>query len=252
MSKLIGYAYQTGVVEFESKENPWAFRMMEGELKAGQEHRIRFDPSIAPVEIRPSPNAPKDSMPWLESFAHRVQTASVVYLHRSESILRFRQAIHHLSPDRNLITIGSQAELQEFMDERMAMAQTLYAMRHGAFQFDIDKVIIRERDQEKSFQTMDLVCRVKTHHPAGEVQLGFDATGSNSHAELMQWRTSMKEGEVGKFSMTENRIRLVVINYIHPLTLCEEFHRETKCRWYLFSPETVKTWLERVKKIKHA
>ena len=252
MPNLIGYAYQTGTIEFDRKDNPWAFRRLDDELKHGQENRIRFDPQVAPVLIYPSPNVKPDSLPWLTAAQEVIQSASVVYLQRTETTLRFRLAIHKLSPEKSLITIGSQAELQHFAAERLNKVQSLYALRHDGFQFDIEKVVVRDRDLTQSFGNLELSCRIRPRTSDGVACLGFDATGTNSHAHITQWRSSIDNGQVGKLSLTEERIKMVMTNYLHPLTLCEEYHPDTKCRWFLFSPALVHTWLERARKKKRA
>ncbi len=252
MANLIGYAYQNGTIEFDRNDNPWAFRRLDGELKEGQENRIRFDPSVAPVVIQPSPNVKADTLTWLNDAQEVIQSASVVYLQRTEKSLRFRLAIHTLSPEKSLITIGSNAEFQHFAASRLNKIQSIYAKRSAGFQFDIEKMLVRDRDLTRTFPGLELSCRMRPRTADGIECLGFDATGANAHAELVQWRAEVADGQVGKLSLNEERVRISVSNYLHPITLCEELHPETKCRWFLFSPESVKAWLERARKKKRA
>lgn len=250
MLNLVGYAYQSGTIEFGAPENPWAFRRMADELKAGQENRIRFDPSLAPVVIQPSPNADEKQLPWLADAQQVIQSASIVYLQRTETALRFRQAIHQLTPHKQIVTIGSLAELQHFAATQLHCVHSLYAYRHDVFQFDIEKCIVRDRDLATEHSSFELSCRIKPRLSDGEDCVGFDATGTNSQGDLISWRTTVAENSIGKFAPAESRIKLLMTNYHHPFTFCVEYHPETKCRWYLFSPDIVKQWIDKSRKAK--
>jgi hypothetical protein len=250
MPNLIGYAYQTGTIEFDRKDNPWAFRRLDDEMKQGQENRIRFDPKVAPVEVRPSPNVDPASLKWLEGTQQLLQTASMVYLQRTENTLRFRLAIHQISKDKSLVTIGSQAELIHYAAEHWNKIHTMYALRHIGFQFDIDRLVVRDRDLDKSFGKVEVHCRIRPPVDGKEMRLGFDCTGTNSHADLISWRATVDEGVVGKLAMNEDRIALNVTNYQSPFSFCDEYHPDTHYRWYLFSQETVKRWYDKACKLR--
>lgn len=250
MPNLIGYAFQSGTIEFDRKDNPWAFRRLDDEMRQGQENRIRFDPKVAPVEIRPSPNVPAESLAWLEPTQRLLQTATIVYLQRTEDSLRFRLAIHQLSKEKALVTIGSQAELLHYAAEHWSKIHTLYAFRHIGFQFDIDRFVVRDRDLGQNFPRMELYCRIRPPMEGRDMRLGFDCTATNSHADLLHWRGTVDEGEIGKLAMSENRIALQIANYMSPISFCDEYHPDTRYRYYLFSQETVKRWSEKALQLK--
>lgn len=251
MLNLVGFAYQSGTIEFGQTENPWAFRRMADELKSGQENRIRFDPALAPVVIQPSPNVDAKQLPWLADVQQVLQSASTVYLQRTENALRFRQAIHQLTPHKQIVTIGSLSELQHYANTHLHRIHSLYAFRHDVFQFDIEKAIVRDRDLQRECTHFELSCRIKPRLSDGVACLGFDATGANSQGDLISWRTTVEDHTIGKFSPAEDRIKLLFTNYQHPFTFCVEYHPETKCCWYLFAPQIVQQWLERSRKTKH-
>ncbi len=250
MLNLVGFAYQSGTIEFGQNENPWAFRRMADELKSGQENRIRFDPALAPVLIQPSPNIHEKQLPWLADVQQVLQSASTVYLQRTATALRFRQAIHQLTPHKQIVTIGSLAELQHYANTHLHRIHSLYALRHDVFQFDIEKAIVRDRDLTQECSSFDLTCRIKPRLSDGAACLGFDATGANSQGDLITWRATVENHSVGKFSPAEDRIKLLFTNYQNPFTFCVEYHPETKCCWYLFAPQIVQQWLERSRKTK--
>jgi hypothetical protein len=81
--------------------------------------------------------------------------------------------------------------------------------------------------------------------------LTFDATGSNAHIDLISWRSTVADGESGRFSPTNGRISLSLSSFKRPFTFCEEYHEDFKSRWFVFTPATVQAWIERVKK-KHS
>jgi hypothetical protein len=248
MANLIGFAHQSGGIVFGRRENPWAFRRMDDELKSGQENRIKFDPSLAPVVLEPSPNSNVKEMPWLEETRLLLQTAKMVYLQRSEDLLRFRQSVHQLTDDQKLITLGSQTEVHHFTCENWRQLSHFYATKRDGFRFDIDKVVARDKDQTGKFDHLEIQSRLGPHPDSGLSIITFDATGSNVHIDLITWRKTVADGESGRFSPTNGKISLAVANYRRPFTFCEEYHSDFKSRWFIFTPSTVQSWIDRVKR----
>lgn len=248
MANLIGFAHQSGGIVFARRENPWAFRRMDDELKTGQENRIKFDPSLAPVLLEPSQNCNAKDIPWLEEARLLLQTARFVYLQRSDDILRFRQSVHQLSKDQTLVTLGTQAEVQHYAEQHWSKLSHFYAARRDGFRFDIEKIVARDRDQPLQFDRVEIQSRLGSNPATGATSVTFDATGSNAHIDLIAWRTTVADGEVGRFAPTNGRIVLSLSNFKRPFTFCEEYHEDFKSRWYMFAPATVKSWIERVKK----
>lgn len=248
MPNLIGHAHQVGTIVFERQDNPWAFKRLDSELKSGQENRIRFDPSIAPVLIEPAPNTDPASLPWLEDVQSMLQTASHIYLQRTEQLLRFRQAIYHVDQDKTLITIGSLGELQHFAAEHWSRVSHVYALRHDGFRFNIERAVTHDKDQGQSQDRMEILARLVFGPRDENLHLTFDATGSNAHVELISWRNTVDEGTVGRFAPAGHRISLNFTSFSQPFTFCDEYHPEFKSHWYLFAPKTVKQWIQRLKR----
>lgn len=252
MANLVGFVHQSGGIVFARRENPWAFRRLDTELKSGQENRIKFDPSLAPVVLEPSPNSNVKEMPWLDEVRMLLQSAGFVYLQRSEDVLRFRQAVHAVSKEQTLITLGSQAEVQHYAGENWHKLSHFYAAKRDGFRFDIEKIVARDKDQSLNFETVEIQARLGTYPDNTCTSVTFDATGSNAHLDLISWRSTVADGEVGRFSPTNGRITLNPTNFKRPFTFCEEYHEDFKSRWFLFTPTVVKSWIERIKKQKPA
>ncbi len=250
MANLIGFAHQSGTIVFARRENPWAFRRLDDELKTGQENRIKFDPSLAPVVIEPSPKCNVKEMPWLEEIQMLLQTAGFVYLQRSDDLLRFRQAVHQVSEGHKLITLGTQAEVQHFATENWTKLSHFYAAKRDGFRFDIEKIVARDKEQQQEYERLELQCRLSTNPVNGITTVTFDATGSHAPLDLVNWRSTVANGEVGRFVPTNSRISLTLGNFKHPFTFCEEYHNDFKSRWFLFGPTIIKSWIDRVKKKK--
>lgn len=250
MANLIGFAHQSGGIVFGRKENPWAFRRLDDELRSGQENRIKFDPSLAPVVLEPSPTSNVKEMPWLDQARKLLQSAEFVYLQRSEDLLRFRQAVHPIAKDQTLITLGTQTEVQHYADEHWSKLNHLYAMRRDGFRFDLEKVVARDKDQSQKFEILEIQGRLGTQTGSNYCAVTFDATGSNVHVDLISWRSTVADGELGRFAPTNGKIKLLVSNFKRPFTFCVEYHDDFKSTWYLFAPATISSWIERAQRKK--
>lgn len=250
MAKLIGTAFSSGTIVFGRRENPWAFRLMDSEMHRGQENRIVFDPKIAPVEIEASPNAKEEELQWLDTTRQLMLTASHVYLQRHEDLLRFRQAIHEVGDKQRLITLGTQAEIEHYTAQHWTKLSHFYASRREGFRFDIDKVVARDRDQtsDKEFDRIELHARLGPPTEGGTTQVTFDATGANVHNDIILWRKTVEDGQVGRFCQDNSRVHLVLANYKHPFTFFEEYHDDFKSRWYVFDTNIVKTHIGKLHK----
>src|SRR5207344_1445884 len=119
-------------------------------------------------------------LPWLEETRLLLQTAGFVYLQRSDDVLRFRQAVHHLTKDQTLVTLGSQAEIQHYASEHWGKLSHFYAARRDGFRFDIEKVVARDKDQALTFDRLEIQSRLGTNPGSGVTNVTFDATGSNA------------------------------------------------------------------------
>jgi hypothetical protein len=248
MANLIGFAHQSGTIVFGRRENPWAFRRMDDEMRTEQQNRVKFDPSLAPVVIEPSPNCDVGELPWLDDVRRLLESAQFVFLQRNEDLLRFRRAVHQIDPQKLLITLGTQTELEHFAAEHWTKLSHFYASRRDGFRFDIEKVVARDKDQQQPFEPLEIHGRLGAHPESGEMMVTFDATGSNAPLDVISWRSTVADGESGRFAPANARISLSISNFKQPYTFCQEYHDDFKSNWFLFDPTTVRSWTERANK----
>jgi hypothetical protein len=221
-------------------------------LKEGQENRIVFSPAVAPVTIEPSPNTPEKDVPWLPRVRQLLAIASAVYLQRSDGLLRFRQALHHVGPGQTIVTLGSPQEVNLFVRQHWQKISHFYATRREGFRFDFEKLVVRDKDQAQSFDRIEISARLGTHPTDSAMQLTFDATGATVHNDLILWRKTTEDGQSSRFGVESARVALQVGNYKHPISFCDEYHEDFKSHWYLFDPKILQGWLVRLQKKRRA
>jgi hypothetical protein len=245
MISLKGIAHSSGIIEFTRLQNPWAFQRMDAGLKEGQEKRIVVKPEIAPIEIALSPHITEADVPWLERIRLLLRTADMVYLQRSEESLRFRQAVHETGPNQKLITLGSQAEVNEYAAEFWSRALHFFALRHDGFRFDINSMTCRD-NEERVTEKIEVAGRLVPGAGGSLPTLTFDATGSGANVHLVSWRSSIKDGESGKFAPDGAHICLSVANNKQPFTFCHDYRATLKSHTYIFQGEKMD---QRLKKL---
>ena len=77
--KLIGYAFESGRIDFPEDDNSWAFQRIKSSMKESQKDQIRLDPTQAPIELR-SAVGNGDQVPvWMESIETVLGTANSIY-----------------------------------------------------------------------------------------------------------------------------------------------------------------------------
>jgi len=248
MISLKGIAYSSGAIEFTRAENPWAFQRMDVGLKSGQEKRIVFKPEVAPIEIAVSSNIAEKDIPWIERTRKLLLTADTVYLQRLEDKLRFRQAVHEVELNQNLITLGSQAEVEEYAAQHWQRLTYLFAFRHGGFRFDISNMVCREKESEQATERVEISARQVADNTDALPKVTFDATGSTANMHIVGWRSSVKEEESGKFALDGGYITLSVGNVKQPLTFCHDYRATLKSHTYIFEGEKMDLRLKRVLK----
>ena len=217
-------------------------------LKSGQEKRIVFKPEIAPIEIAVSSNITEKDLPWLERTRKLLLTADTVYLQRMEDKLRFRQAVHEVEVNQKLITLGSQAEVEEFAQQHWRRLTYLFASRHGGFHFDISNMVCREPEAELATERVEIAARLVADETDALPKVTFEATGSTANMHIVGWRSSVKEGESGKFALPEAFISVSVSNVKQPLTFCHDYRATLKSHTFIFEGEKMDLRLKRVLK----
>jgi len=217
-------------------------------MKSGQERRIRFSPAIAPVEIRAC-EADVGKLPWLEQIRRALQTADSIYLQKHKGFLRFRQAIHHVNKNQMFITLGGQEEVNEFALEHWSKVRYFYACRRDLVKFDMVRLISCKPSDSRVTTSLEVIARLDVVDGA-QPRITFDSSGSKTAVEIVEWRSSVKEGEKGKFFPEEQHISITFSQAQQPFTFLKEYREEFDNFCYSFADEELIKKLNRVIKKK--
>ena len=243
MVTLKGIAYRSGNVEFGRQENEWAFARIDSELKSGQEDRIRLNPALAPVELRTCSNQPEHQLPWLASFQRTIQSAEAIYLQKHEGYLRFRRAIHPAGKNRRYITLSGQEEVDAFAREFWRKIRYFFATRRDIVRCDISRLITMKPAFPDETRPLEVKARLEVGSP-DEPHVTFDASGGNTVVQLVEWRSTVKEGEKGRFYPEEHHIELTVNQVHQPFTFLEELREDFGNYSYSFADKSLRKSFE--------
>jgi len=246
--KLIGYAFATGRIDFTREDNPWAFARIDEGMKQSQKDRIRLDPSQAPIELRSAPVNGDDVPNWMAPMEEILRASDSIYLQYKQSgVLRFRQAIHDAGKHRTFITLGNQDEVDLYARENWQNIRYLYAERRpGAFCFDVNTMFTHKTSSQEKTNRIELLARLDTTHESGEPQFTFDATGSAASVDIIEWRGTVKEGEIGRYAPEDSHLEIAVRTVTRPFTFLHEDRIEFDNHSYTFSGEKMLDHFHRV------
>ncbi len=245
--KLIGYAFESGRIDFTREDNPWAFARIDSGMKQSQKDRIRMDPAQAPIELRSAPVNEGKVPEWMTHMEEVLRSSDSIYLQYKSGVLRFRRANHDAGSNRTFITLGNQDEVDLFAGEHWQNIRYLYATRRvGAFCFDVNTMFTHKSNSSEKTKRMELTARLDTHHESGYPQFTFDSTGSGASVDIIEWRGSVKEGEIGRFAPEGVHLELHVRNVHRPFTFLHENRVEFKNHSYTFSGDKMFSHFERV------
>jgi hypothetical protein len=239
MVTLKGIAYRSGNIEFGREENKWAFARIDSELRSGQEDRIRLNPALAPVELRTFSNQAEHQLPWLASFQRTIQSAESIYLQKHDGYLRFRKAIHQAGNNRRYITLSGQEEVDAFAREFWQRIRYFFATRRDIVRCDISRLITMKPTLECETRPLEVKARLEIG-PTNEPVVTFDASGGNAVVQLVDWRSTVKEGEKGRFFPEEHHIELTVNQVHQPFTFLEEMREDFGNYSYSFADKTLR------------
>ena len=251
--KLIGYAFQTGRIDFSREDNPWAFTRIDAEMKSTQRDRILVDPSQAPIELRSAPV--NDAEPdWMKHMEGVLQSANMIVLqYRNGGFLRFRKATHDAMQNRQFITLGNQEETDLFAREHWGNVRYLFAHRRNLVRFDVTTMITHRAGQGSAVGTraVELNSRLDfrpddDEHPV----VTFDSSGQNASVEIVEWRGQVKEGEVGRYAPDKSHVILGIGMVNRPFTFLHEDRKEFNNHSYTFSGDKMHGLLRRLIKKK--
>ncbi len=246
--KLIGDAYSSGRIDFTREDNPWAFARIDSGMKKSQKDRIRVDPSQALIELR-SAESNEETPVWMEQMQDVLRAADSMYLQYKESsgVLRFRRANHAAGKNLTFITLGNQDEFDLYANDHWQKIRYLYAARRaGAFCFDVSTMFTHKTNQSETTRRIELVARLDTLHDSGEPQFTFDSTGSQASVEIIEWRGSVKEGDIGRYAPEAAHLEISVRSVNRPFTFLHEDRVEFHNHSYTFSGDQMATKFHRL------
>jgi hypothetical protein len=249
--KLIGYAFQSGRIDFSREDNPWAFTRIDSEMKSNQRDRILVDPAQAPIELRSAPV--NDEEPeWMLHMEQVLQSANVIVLQfRTGGFLRFRKATHDAKQNREFITLGNQEETDLFAEEHWGNVRYLFAHRRNLVRFDVTTMITHREGQGKALGTrrVELISKLDDTYDEHPV-VTFDSSGQNASVEIIEWRGEVKEGEMGRYAPDKSHIDLDLTLVNRPFTFLHEDRKEFNNHSYTFMGEKMQGLLARLIKTK--
>ena len=245
--KLIGYAFESGRIDFPEEDNSWAFARIKSSMKASQKDQIRLDPSQAPIELRSAVSNSDGAPVWMESMETVLGTANSIYLQLKDGLLRFRRANHEAGANRTFITLGTQDEFDSFAKQNWQNIRYFFASRRiGAFCFDMTTMFTYKNDFEEETKRIELTARLDSPDPEGEPQFTLDSSGANASVEVIEWRGTVKEGEIGRYHPEGSHIEMNVRLVNRPFTILHENRVEFNNHSYTFSGDKMRKAFDRV------
>lgn len=235
--KLIGQVYlNKGRIDFSRKENPWAFSRIDAGLKETQRDRIHVDPKQAPIELVSATANEGETPAWLSSMQDILRSSDSIYLQFKSDVLRFRRATHLAGTDKEYVTLGNQDEFDLYAKEHWQRIRYLYAVRRAnAYCFDVNTMISHRANFAEQTRRVEIQARLDLRGPGDYPQITFDSSGHHASTEIVEWRGTVKEGEVGRYAPENAHIELAVANVNQPFTFLHENRREFNNQSYTFS-----------------
>ena len=245
--KLIGYAFESGRIDFPESDNSWAFARIKSSMKESQKDQIRLDPTQAPIELRSAVGNGDVAPVWMESMEMVLGTANSINLQLKSGLLRFRRANHEAGPNRTFITLGTQSEFDAFAKENWRNIRYLFASRRiGAFCFDVTTMFTYKNGFDEETKRIELTARLDSPDLEGDAQFTLDSSGANASVEVIEWRGTVKEGEIGRYHPDGAHIEMNVRLVNQPFTILHENRVEFNNHSFTFSGDKMKKAFERV------
>lgn len=245
--KLIGYAFETGRIDFARDDNPWAFEMIDSGMKTSQKDRIVLDPLQAPIELL-SAEVNENEPEWMKDTEQLLQSANRIILqYREPGFLRFRKATHDAKNDRQFVTIGNQDEATLYAEENWANIRYFFATRRNIVNFDVSALITHKSGQgaqEQGVKRIEFQTRMDVFE--GSARMTFDSSGSKASTDIIEWRGTVAEGETGRYAPDNSFIELMFTQVNRPFTFLHEDRKEFANHSFTFSGEKMDGLLSRV------
>ena len=244
--KLIGYAFQTGRIDFSKKDNPWAFTRIESDMKSSQKDRIVVNPKQAPIELRSAP-VNTDEPEWMPHMEQVLQSSDrIVLQYKSGGFLRFRKATHDARRNRTFVTIGNQDEADLYASENWNNVRYLYANRRDIVRFDVVTMITHRPDQGVVAGTRAIEMNARLETLDGEPMITFDSSGQNATTDIVEWRGTVREGQTGKYMPADAHMAFQIKQVNRPFTFLHEDREEFRNHSYTFCGDKTQQLLKRL------
>ena len=245
MIKLIGHAFVKGRIDFLRKDNPWAFQRIDAGMKESQRDRILVNPSQAYVELVSAPLNKGEEPEWMEEAEALLRSADSMYLqYKSGGVLRFRRATHELPNNREFVTLGNQDEFNFYADEHWKKVRYLYARRRpGSFLFDVNTMITHKSTMKESTERVEMIAKIDLTEETGIPQVAFDSTGYNASIDIVEWRGTVKEGDIGRYAPENSHIDFTIREVARPITFLAENRKEFNNFSYTFAGDKMRKQL---------
>lgn len=251
--KLLGHAFVKGRIDFTREDNPWAFQRIDAGMKQSQADRIHVDPTQASLELCTAPSDHGAIPDWMAEMQDILRSSDSIYLQYKNGVLRFRRATHFAGTNRQFVTLGNQDEFDLYAHEHWQRIRYLYAMRRpGAFCFDVNTMITHRSNSHDQTKRIEIPARIDLTSASGRPQVTFDSSGYHASVEIVEWRGSVKEGEVGRYAPENSHIEFTVTQVHRPFTFLHEDRSEFHNHSYTFSGEKMRDQLRRMVKKKLA
>lgn len=247
---LIGLAFiNKGRIDFTREDNPWAFSRIDAGMKESQRDRILVDPRQAPVLLRSAPANNGERPDWMTEMEEILKTADSIYLQYKSGVLRFRRATHLYGADKEFVTLGNQDEFDHYAEEHWKTIRYLYAVRRlSASCFDVNTLVSHRVPHSQATRRFEIAARLDDHHPSGELNITFDSSGYNASTEIVEWRGTVKEGEVGRYAPENVHIEFTVGKVNRPFTFLHENRKEFHNHSFTFHGNNVRDQFKRLVK----
>ena len=251
MSLLKGIVYASGHIEFMQQENPWVFKAIEGR-QSEPPRRIAIDPQLTAIELRITEKIENTEVPWLDRVQMLLDTADKVYLRPGNNVLRFQQAVHDLPRGEKLTTLGDQRVVTAYAEKYWSEIKYFYAKRQDDFRFDLRRMFSHRDDaKKKPSRNIELDTRFVRGEDESISHIVFDATGSNAPGDLIDWRTTVPTGEMGRFTPEDTRVILQIGQVRQPMTFWHHYREEFHNHAYEFEGDRIEAAMKSLEK-KHA
>lgn len=246
--KLIGLAFvNKGRIDFTREDNPWAFSRIDAGMKESQRDRIHLDPKQAPIELRSAPANNGETPEWMGQMQDILKTSDAVSLQYKSGVLRFRRATHGFGPDKEFVTLGNQDEFNLYAQDHWQAIRYLYAVRRAnAFCFDVNALISHRMPHESKTRKIEIPARLDLNHPHGDVHISFDSSGANATSEIVEWRGTVKEGEVGRYAPENAHIQFSVHHVNRPFSFLHEDRKEFHNHSFTFDGNQIREQFKRL------